>query len=265
MSTPPIDARVRVLPIELGGPRTGLLSVLAALLTIAPCADAPAGPPYVTDDPGMSEQGRFEIYAYTQGAEGLGATLGATGIDASYSITNDVQVTAVVPVDYDAPDRGPGRAGLGNVEFASKIRFLHQDQVGVDVAILPRLFAPIGDRAFSDPHPWGFLPVWAERDWRDWSLFGGGGCSVGRHGHERNFCLTGIALARQVRPDLQLGAEIVHQTPAHDGDRPQTAVNLGFVYDLNATFHLVGSVGPTLQNEERTSRFSWYLALFSTF
>jgi hypothetical protein len=55
----------------------------------------------------------------------------------------------------------------------------------------------------------GLLPsVWLEKDWGNWSAFGGAGCEFDPGGSSRNFCEAGFAVTNQIRKDLQLGVEI---------------------------------------------------------
>ena len=91
------------------------------------------------------------------------------------------------------------------------------------------------------------LPIWLEKDWDRWSTFGGGGCAI-HHGRDsQNYCLAGWALARQVLPSLQLGAELVHQTPDSRGARTSTAIGAGLHYDLSMTYHLLAYAGVGLK------------------
>ena len=55
------------------------------------------------------------------------------------------------------------------------------------------------------------LPVWAQKDFGPWSLFGGGGYTINPGAGNRNFWQSGLALTRNVTPRLSLGAEITHQ------------------------------------------------------
>ena len=55
-------------------------------------------------------------------------------------------------------------------------------------------------------------------------------------------------IARQVLPNLQIGAEVFHQTAEIQGGRASTTLGGGVKYDLNETYHLLGYVGPTIQN-----------------
>jgi hypothetical protein len=192
-------------------------------------------------------------------------TSGATGVDFNYGAAPDVQLTGVLPVAYERPASGGSVAGLGNVELAAKYRFLHQAQVGWDVAVFPRVFLPSASRRVGDRHASFLLPLWVEKDWGDWSTFGGGGCELNRGGGSRDFCLAGWALARQVLPDLQLGAELVHQTADAKGGRGSTGLGVGLRYDLSDNYHFLAYAGPGLQNSAEAARYSWYASVLLTF
>src|SRR5262249_23863217 len=104
-----------------------------------------------------------------------------------------------------------------------------------------------------------------EKDWDGWSAFGGGGCEINRGGDAKNFCLAGWALIRQGLPELQIGAEMVHQTPSKKSGRSSNGVGAGGKNYLPDNYHLLGYVGPSLQNTNQTSQFSWYTAMLFTF
>ncbi|HEY1707042.1 MAG TPA: transporter [Rhizomicrobium sp.] len=233
------------------------------------CAALPgfawAGPPYVSDDAEPTDDGHYEIYLFNSGTNVRGDTGGQSGIDFNYGAAQDLQLTAVVPLDFDSAAGHATVAGLGNVELAAKYRFLHQADDGWDVAVFPRLFLPtmsseVGDKRFSL-----LLPVWLEKDWDKWSTFGGGGCVLDNGRDTQNFCLMGWALARQVLPDLQIGAELVHQTAEMRGGRDSTSIGGGVKYDIDDHYHLLAYAGPGLQNAATTDRYSWYASVLFTF
>ena len=151
---------------------------------------------------------------------------------------------------------------MGNIEFAVKYKFLHQDDVGLDVAVFPRVFLPSASSRVGDSHVSVLLPIWAEHDWDKWSVFGGGGCVFNS---EKNFCLEGVALTRQFLPNLQLGVEVYHQGADSVGGEATTGLGFGAKYDLNETLHVIASMGPGLQHAAETNRYSWYAALLWTF
>ena len=240
---------------------------IVAFVVLLSALGCPAlgGPPYVTDDPQTTDYRQFEIYFFTGGATSRGGTEGAAGLDFNYGATPDLQLTAVVPLGFESPVGGGTATALGNVELAAKYRLLHQKDFGWDVAVFPRLFLPSGSPAVGERHASLLLPIWIGKDWGDWSTFGGGGCVINHGGNSQDFCLAGWAITRRVLPDLQIGAEIYHQTADTRGGRASTGIGAGVVYDLSDHYHLVGSFGPGIQNAGDTNWYSWYTAFLFTF
>lgn len=241
-----------------------LLSACCASV-LATTAPATAGPPYMTDDPEPTDYRHFEIYTFNSGMVTRGDTSGQTGIDFNYGGAPGLQLTATIPLAFDAPSDGPLVGGLGNVELAAKYRFLTQQNFGLDVAVFPRLFLPSAASNVGDPHASFLLPVWVEKDWDKWSAFGGGGCEYNRSWNSQNFCLAGAVLTRQVTDTLQLGFEVFHQTASVPGGLATTSLGVGARYDLNDNFHLLGYVGRGIQNADETDRFNWYTSVLFTF
>jgi hypothetical protein len=142
---------------------------------------------------------------------------------------------------------------------------LHQDDFGLDVAIFPRVFLPAGSAAVGERNVSLLLPVWVEKDWGKWTVFGGGACDLNQSRTTKSYCLTGWTVTRQVLPNLQLGVEIYHQTsPTTDG-RATTSIGAGAKYDLNENIHLLGYIAPTIENASMTSRYVWYSSVLWTF
>ena len=226
---------------------------------------AVAGPPFQADDPEPTDYTHFEIYAFAEGAVARDDVNGESGIDLNYGATHDLQLTAVLPLAFDSPASGSGSVNLGRIELAGKLRVLHQDEIGIDVAVFPRVFLPAGSAEVGERHTSLLLPVWVEKDWGNWSAFGGGGCTLNRGGNSENFCLTGWTVTRQVLPDLLIGAEIFYQTTDTKGGRATTTVGGGFKYDLSENYHLLGYFAPAVQNASTTNRYVWYGSVLWTF
>jgi hypothetical protein len=127
------------------------------------------------------------------------------------------------------------------------------------------VFLPSFSREIGEHHTSFLLPIWVEHDWDKWTTFGGGGCELNRGGGSRDFCLFGWALTRQVLPDLQLGAEIYHQSADSRDSRATTEIGAGLRYDISDTYHLLASFGPNIQNAAQTNRYVWYSAVLFTF
>jgi len=222
---------------------------------------AVAGPPFITDDPEPTPWRHYEIYTFAQGASSRDGSEGSTGIDLNYGAAPDLQLTAVLPIGISAPRGGSTVAGIGNVELAAKYKILHQETVGIDVAIFPRVFLPSPSREVGERHGSFLLPLWIGRDFGTWSSFGGGGCVLNRGGGSQDYCIAGIVVSKRISQRLMLGAEFYHETADTRGGKPSSIFGGGFVYDLSDTYHLMGWFGPGLQDPAVTAHYDWYTAL----
>ena len=235
--------------------------LVLALLTRA----AVAGPPYVSDDPEPTDYQHFEIYTFNTGTTTRGGTSGESGIDFNYGAAPDLQLTATLPAGFDRPAGGGTSFGMSNVELAAKYRFLHQDTFGLDVSVFPRIFLPTATNGVGDNHVSLLLPVWVQKDWSGgWSAFGGGGCTVSER-RAVDFCQVGGVVTYQILPKLQIGAELFHQTSDASGTPATTSVGIGWRYDLNDNYHLLGYVRRGIENTSETDRYSWYASVLFTF
>ena len=239
--------------------------VAFAIALLALSHPALGGPPYVTDDPKPTDYKNFEIYLFNGGTQTRGGIGFSSGLDFNYGAIPDLQLTAVVPMGFNSPAGGKTATGLGNIELAAKYRILHQEDFGWDVAVFPRVFLPAGSPLVGERHTSLLLPIWIGKDFGNWSTFGGGGCEINHGGESQNLCVMGWALTRQVLPELQVGVELYHQTADTRGGRATSGVGGGIIYDLGEHYHLMGSVGPGIQNAGETNRYTWYTALLFTF
>jgi hypothetical protein len=117
----------------------------------------------------------------------------------------------------------------------------------------------------GEQHASFLFPLWMEKDWGQWSAYGGGGCEINRGGNSENFCLMGAVVTRQITPSLQMGLEVFHQTPDTQGGLATTSLGVGLRYDLSDNFHLLGYLGRGVQNVEQTDQFNWYTSILFTF
>jgi hypothetical protein len=238
------------------------------IITLLACAlpsAAFAGPPYVTDDPDPTETGHYEIYLFASGTRTRDGRDGAAGLDISYGAAPDLQLSLTLPVAYDNPPGGPLIGGVANAEIAAKYRIFHQETDGFDLSIFPRVFLPSASDRVGDQHASLFLPVWLGKHMGKWTTFGGGGCAITDAADSKDYCLVAWALTYGVLDGLELGAEIYHQTPDATDGRHTTGLGLGARYDRSETLHLVGSIGPGIQNADETNQLSAYAAVLFTF
>ena len=225
---------------------------------------AMAGPPYLSDDPVPTDLGHWEIYNFVDGAKDHGAVSGEGGIDLNCGAFKDVQLTAVIPVGYTSEAGYRLRrleAYAGVVELAAKVRVLHQDEHGFtpDLAFFPRAFVPTNSH-FGPPRTNLFLPVWAQKDFGDWSLFGGGGYQINPGAGQRNFWQGGLAVSRAIGKDFTLGGEVFAQGKDTRGGAGYTALNAATTYRFTEHWSLLASAGP-VRRSDGTHGSVFYLSL----
>lgn len=221
----------------------------AALGMLFAPAAALAGPPYLTDDPQPTDPGHWEIYSFATASLADGALDGEAGLDLNYGAAKDLQLTAVLPISF-GNENGFSTAGLrggtGTIELAAKFKVLHQGDSGwtPDASVFPRVFIPT-QHGFGRERVNVLLPVWAEKDFGPWSVFGGGGYQFNPGSGARDFWQGGIAANRKIGDRLQLGVEVYGQTAdAAPGDG-YTALNFAATYKLVEHWSLMAAAGPT--------------------
>jgi hypothetical protein len=242
-----------------------LRAVLLATLLIAWHEAAQAGPPFVTDDPQPTDYQHYEVYFFDGGTAVSAGTSSLAGIDFNYGGLPNLQLTAVIPVEFDDPVDADSAHGVGNIQLAAKYRFVRAEDTGWDIALFPRVFLASPSTAVGERNTSVLLPLYAEKDWERWSTFGGGGCVINHGGDATNYCTVGWVVARKLAEHLQLGAEIYYQGAEARGGKATTGVGAGLTYDLSEHFHLMGSMGPGLQNAAASNLYTWYAALLVTY
>jgi hypothetical protein len=236
------------------------LALIAAAnwVAAAPCN---AGPPFETDDPEPTEPGHWEIYAFATTARTAFETEGEAGLDINYGLAPDVQLTAVLPISYAREDRD--RLGLGDVELAVKYRFLRQREGSPlpDISFFPAVSLPTATNGMGSGRVQLFLPLWLQKDFGPWSLFGGGGLHLNPGAGNRNYWSAGIGISRAIGERLSLGAEVIHETGDEVGERARTGVNFGLTYRIDSRWSLLFSGGPGIQHSHDEGRYALYAAL----
>ena len=219
--------------------------VLAAALW---SSAARAGPPFLTDDPEPTDTGHWEIYAPLFEATGSGRDFeGSLGAEINYGAIENVQVTIGLPAAYRHDAQGWHR-GAGDLEASVKYRFYHNERAGLQVAFFPGVTLPTASRGLGAGHVTALLPVWAQKDFGPWSVFGGGGYAINPGVGNRNYATAGIALTRRFGERLLFGIEADRQGADVVGGRASTSLGVGAIFDLPGPLRLLASGGPTLED-----------------
>ncbi|MGA7384488.1 MAG: hypothetical protein WBW81_07300 [Methylocella sp.] len=250
---------------------------LAAFLLLS--SSALAGPPFVTDDPEPVDYLHWELYTFSMGTHAMAETDGvAPSFEINYGVLPNVQLHVQPGMAVHEAGGGPVEWGPGDTEFGVKYRFIEQGKTSwvPSAAIYPLLEAPTGDaaRGLGTGRTHAFVPLWVQKDFDDWTTYGGGGYWINPGPGNKNYWLMGWVLQRKITGKLALGVELFHQTPNaiggvpstgfNFGSVPSTGFNAGGIYDFTDHYHFLFSFGKGLQHAKETNEFSWYIGLQAT-
>lgn len=165
------------------------------------------GPPLETDDPGTPGSGHLELnLAVEAERDGGGTGYDAPRVDANLGVGARVQVKVEVPWRVVTSPSQPVRTGLGNVVLGVKWRFAEMGNLAIATYPQVILEGVESSRAkgLADSGTAVLLPI--EVGWRLGVLSLGAEVGYQRDQGETEM-VYGLAVARQVRPSLELVGE----------------------------------------------------------
>ena len=244
-------------------------SVVASLtvLGLALVGNVYGGPPFVTDDPEPVDYQNWEFYVASMHSDLDGDWSGtAPHFELNYGVVPNVQLHLIAPMAYDSPPAGHAHYGFGDIELGVKFRFIQETNDRPQVGIFPLLEVPAGGAGenLGNDQWQAFLPVWLQKSWGSWTVYGGGGYGINSlsRGNE-NWGFVGAVLQKQVLTNVLIGGEVYHQTDLEtDFPNVGTEFNLGTVIDFSKHRHLLFSVGRSIDGP---IDFQCYVAYQFTF
>lgn len=238
------------------------MALVIAACVIALCAPqtAIAGPPFLTDDPEPTETGHWEIYAPLMEAGGRGAGFeGSAGAELNYGAAPDLQLTLGLPAAY-VHDRAGWRRGAGDVELSAKYRLYHDQAQGLSIAAFPGITLPTGTNGMSAGKVTALLPIWVQKDFGAWSVFGGGGFAINPGAGNRNYWTGGLAVTRSFGESLLIGVEADRQGAATVGGNGSTQLGCGAIVRIGKSLRLLASGGPSFDDAGGKAGFHAFAA-----
>ena len=231
-------------------PRRFSIVASVTILGLALAGKIHAGPPFVTDDPEPVDYQHWEFYVASADAK-LGGDWSGTAphFELNYGVVPNVQLHLIAPLAYDVPPGGKSHYGYGDTELGAKIRFLQETNFLPEAAIFPLFEVPTGSAGdnLGNGHLQVFLPVWLQKDWGSWTVYGGGGYGINSFSGNGDWGFVGGVLQNQVLSNVTIGAEIYHQTVLEtDFPNKGTAFNVGTVIDFSEHQHLLLSAGRSI-------------------
>jgi hypothetical protein len=225
-----------------------------------------AGPPFLTDDPEIPPPHGWEINVpfileRTRGETDMEAPLFDInyGMPAMYGLPH-VQLKLEIPVEVVSKDGGSTEAGPGDMLLGVKWPFLEEQGWRPIMGIYPQLLVPTGDhsRGLGEGRPGYILPVLAEKHWGKWTAYGNVGYVVQTADDERNYWFEGVSINREVNERLELGGEIVENSPPPAEGYSNLAFNLGGTWKISEHFNLLFSAGRSIRGD---TKFMAYLGI----
>ena len=223
----------------MGRARAGSLpAVLVACARLLARGAACAGPPFITDDPEPVDLGHWEVYAFSGGRLRRGRATRRRAVDRGQlrRSARTCSCTSSPTSPTTLPDGAPRQYGLGDTELGAKYRLVNpgKDDWYPQVGVFPLVELPTGDakRGLGAGYVQALLPVWVQKDFGEWTTYGGGGYWINPGPGNRNYWFAGWLLQRQVTKKLALGAEVFRQTSSMvgrdgvDGVQPRRPVRL---------------------------------------
>ena len=206
---------------------------------------AVAGPPYQTDDPEPTDLHHWEIYNFVTVDGRHGDFDGEAGFDLNYGAAKGLQLTTTLPLAFSHTPETGWSAGRGDLELGAKYRFVNDDKAHWQVAVFPRILLPSSSRHLGGTRARLLLPVWVQKDLGKTSVFGGGGYEINPGIGNRDFWQAGLAATHDFTEKLQLGTEVIWQSPDERGGKSSTGIDVGVIRQLGGPYALLLAAGQT--------------------
>ncbi|HZV79606.1 MAG TPA: hypothetical protein VFF60_08310 [Candidatus Binatus sp.] len=217
--------------------------MLGSLLLLVRPGVARAGPPFFTDDPEPVEFRHYEIYAAAQYEHDADDVSGSFPlVEVNFGAARNLQLSASLPLSYTRASTTPAAYGLTSTELGAKYRFIPEGAGRPQCALYPQvIFGSEGPGGAGKPQ--FLLPLWLQKNYGAWTVFGGGGRWFNPGPGNQDFWFSGLAVERELSGGATVGVEIYHSGSQTIGEESRTGVGLGFIAPLGAEHALLASFG----------------------
>jgi hypothetical protein len=225
---------------------------------------AAAGPPFLTDDADPVDYQHYEVIPfYSMDRAADGDTIQGPAMDFNYGIWPEVQLNIGLGFVHALPAVGTPAVGLGDARLAAKWRLVDESDERPEFAIYPAVNFPTGSarRGLGNSQVSYQFPLWIEKNWGEWTSYGGAGYGLNHAPGAKNNFFGGWLLQRRLSDGLYLGGEIYAQGPDTQGVAGSTALNAGGGYTLRPGMDLIFTAGHSVAG---ASHALGYLGLYIT-
>ena len=237
---------------------------LTAVLQLCLAPNSVAGPPLVTDDPGILDPGMWEVIIAVAGEDrSAGKYIHAPLLDISLGLTSNTQLSLMLPYMVIKPEGGARNTGLTYASVGYKWRMSSTPKW--EWAIASNYTFPVSNEIIStngleDIRVLG-LPLLVSRIEGDWTWNGQVGWNMGSDGNR--FWDYGLAVSHPLGNSLQWMMEVFGYASS---SFEQSTLNyqLGLDYEIAPVLHLLTSAGSHIKSEPGTDNrlnYSFYVGL----
>jgi hypothetical protein len=223
-----------------------------------------AGPPLVTDDPGILEPGTWEfIVAVASEDRKAGRVTQAPSLDVSLGMTKNTQISFFLPRTVISAGKAEEKTGLDFATVGYKWRFASGHRW--EWAIASNYTLPVSHEILehdgSDDIRVLNLPLLASFSQGYWTWQGQLGLNVGSDGSR--FWDYGLAVSRQLGNSMQWMMEVFGGA-ALSFEHRTLNYQLGLDYEINPDLHLLTAVGSRIKSgpePDNRLNLSFYIGL----
>jgi hypothetical protein len=221
----------------------------------------PQSPPLETDDPGVPDEGEYEINLLTEADFAADErTLDVLEVDANYGIVVKgfghelpTQVKLEFPVVARREHGSSYQMGLGTSAFGLKFNFYNDETKGVRVSVYPQIAFSTGgsvDKGVAEPGQTLMLPLLVSRESKYVTMVANASINKTIHDPERDSTTElGFGIGRAFYRKLALMGDIrTSSTTNFKSDRLLSA-GAGFIYGVRKVIWY-GKVGHSLFSDD---------------
>lgn len=234
-----------------------------AVLACSMTALASAGPPYETDDPDPTQYRNYEIYYYGdyhRVGENINGSIST--LEFNYGLFPNTQFSFDIPGAFSPTPQGT-QYGLGDIGIGLKYRFVAETAGRPQISFYPSITLATGDprNGLGEGRGTLFLPLWVQKSYGAWTIFGGAGLQLDREGSTQASWHEGIAIARDFGETTNIGVEVYHQTPDGVAQPSYTDLGVGYIHDIGKYHAFLFSFGRALapQSLHGYAAYEWRL------
>jgi hypothetical protein len=244
-----------------------IMAVLLGLCFALPFAPftALAGPPFLTDDPEPVPYKHWEMYlASISQVQHGGVNMTAPHMEINYGLVPNVQIHAMVPMEYVKSSGQPSHYGYGDTELGVKWRFFENREAAFMAGIYPLVEVPTGaeSRGLGLGGTQVFFPLWLQKSWGPWLTYGGGGYLNNTGPGRQNLWFFGWVLQRDLNEHLTIGGELFDGSPADTGDERHFGFNIGSIINITKNHHILLSAGTDMIGPTNLYSYVAYILTF---